>query len=151
MPGQSLPPAVLATKPLLPGFAAVSPVGWWVSLLLAAVVVSAAVGIGAWWWRRRSRERAVAAAPSVAGERLRSDVARMADELLAADRRMPLQDDSALTADFNQIAVEYRELTQAVERDPVRRRDADALSARVRAARERLERITQDLDRRAQS
>lgn len=151
MPGQSLPPAVLAAEPPLTGLAVASPVAWWVWLLLAGVVVLAAVGAGAWWWRRRNRERAAALAPSVAGERLRREVARMADELLAADRRMPLQDDSALTADFNQVAVEYRELTQAVERDPVRRRDADALCARVRAARERLERITRALDRRAQS
>ncbi|MPZ65540.1 MAG: hypothetical protein GEU83_08485 [Pseudonocardiaceae bacterium] len=124
------------------------PWGW---LLVAGAVLLVAVAVGGRWWERRTRRRKHAAALAEEGKRLRSEVAAMADELLAADRRMPLQDDSTLTSDFDKIAIEYRELSHAVERDPVRRRDADALSARVRTARERLERITQTLDGRAQS
>lgn len=124
------------------------PWGW---LLVAGAVLLVAVGVGGRWWERRRRSRKDATALAAEGKRLRSEVAAMADELLAADRRMPLQDDTALAADFNEIAVEYRELSHAVERDPVRRRDADALSARVRTARDKLERITQTLDGRAQS
>lgn len=122
------------------------PWGW---LLVAGAVLLVAVAVGGRWWERRRRRRKDAAALAKEGKRLRSEVAAMADELLAADRRMPLQDDSTLAADFNEVAVEYRELSHAVERDPVRRRDADALSTRVRTARERLERITQTLDGRA--
>lgn len=124
------------------------PWGW---LLVAGAVLLAAVAVGGRWWERRRRRRKDTAALAGEGKRLRSEVAAMADDLLAADRRLPLQGDSALAADFDEIAVEYRELSHAVERDPVRRRDADALSARVRTARERLERITQTLDGRAQS
>lgn len=120
------------------------PWGW---LLLAGAVLLVAVATGGRWWERRRRRARDTAALADEGRRLREEVADMADEVLDADARVSVSGDTELQSAFAEVAVEYRELGYAVERDPSTRRDADALSARVRVARDRVEGILAALDR----
>ncbi|MDQ3150824.1 MAG: hypothetical protein M3R63_03580 [Actinomycetota bacterium] len=120
------------------------PWGW---LLVAGAVLLVVVAAGGRWWERRRRRARDTAALAAEGKRLRAEVADMADEVLDADARVSVSGDSELQNAFAEVAVEYRELGHAVERDPTTRRDADALSARVRATRNRVDNIIATLNR----
>ncbi|MEQ3550163.1 DUF6676 family protein [Pseudonocardia nematodicida] len=90
------------------------------------------------WWEQRRRRRRDAAALAEEGAVMRDEVADMADEMLDIESRTALLQDERLGTEYSSLAVEYRDLIHAVERDPATRRAADALAARVRAAHERV-------------
>lgn len=110
----------------------------WLTIVLAGAALLAAVAVGGRWWERRRQRRRDAAALAAEGARLSDEVTEMADEILAFEPQVSLRGDPELATEYSHVAVEYRELSHAVERDPQTRRDADQLSARVHALRERV-------------
>ncbi|HVL86248.1 MAG TPA: DUF6676 family protein [Pseudonocardia sp.] len=110
----------------------------WLAILLAGAALLALVIGGGRWWELRRRRRRDAAALAAEGARLRHEVRELADEMLALEPRVGLRQRPDLDDEYSAVAVEYRDLTHAVEADPGDRRAADALAARVRALHERV-------------
>lgn len=119
----------------------------WLVIVLAGAALLTTVAIGGRWWERRRQRRRDTAALASEGARLRDEVSEMADEILAFEPQVSVHGDPELETEYSQVAVEYRELSHAVERDPQTRRGADELSTRVRALRERVEALDTALNR----
>lgn len=113
----------------------------WLIIVLTGAALLAVLAVGGRWWERRRRHRKDATALAAEGNRLRDEVAEMADDILAVEPQITLRGDAELATEYSQIAVAYQELTHAVERDPRTRRAADKLSTQVSALRERVEAI----------
>lgn len=111
----------------------------WLGIGIVAVLLVALVAGGGRWWELRRRRRRDAAALAAEGERLRTEVAEMADEMLSIESRTALLEDAGLGAEYSTVAVEYRDLVHEVERDPRDRRAANALAARVRTLHDRVQ------------
>ncbi|WP_344017415.1 DUF6676 family protein [Pseudonocardia kongjuensis] len=111
----------------------------WLGIGIVAVLLVALVAGGGRWWELRRRRRRDAAALAAEGERLRGEVAEMADEMLSIESRTALLEDAGLGTEYSTVAVEYRDVVHQVERDPRDRRAANALAGRVRALHDRVQ------------
>lgn len=118
------------------------PWGW---LAAAGVVLLVALAAGGRWWERRRRQRADTAALMEITDRLRADLNRAANTVVALEPQVALADES-VTQRYAEASIAYREVRQELEQPVTSRDHGDRIAARLAEIHTMLDEVQEALD-----